>query len=258
MSPAINDALRREYAPHGTLRAAINHGNRVLARRDAQGAAKGITIDLARALAEALALPLTLVEMERAGDVSASASDDVWDVCFLAVDPKRAETITFTQPYIRIEGRYLAGPQTNVADFAALVDARLPVGTVEGSAYTLHLRRQPGAQALVPFARISDALSALDAGRVAAIAGIGTAMQAEAATRPGARVLHPPFMDILQAMGTPVGRPDAHAHLSAFLADLSRKGRIGAILEFHGVSAKAAVMPQAHAATGLRPPGVPF
>lgn len=240
---AVTDELRHAFAPTGTLRAALNHGNRVLVARNEEGEAQGITVDLARALSERLLLPLEFVEKERAIDVSSIAQDGVYDICFLAVDPKRAETIHFTDPYIRIEGSYLVSATCNTADANTLVAEGHNVGTVDGSAYTLNLARKPGAENLVYYPDIVAALAALDSGEVAAIAGIKDVMQAEADLRPGARVLEPAFMEILQAMGMPTGRPDAEAYLSEFVADMARSGRVGDILERHGVSAKCAVIP---------------
>ena len=104
---AVEESVRRDYAPTGKLRVALNFGNRVLVGRDANRTPVGISVDLARALADELSLDLALVEFERAVDVSNAAQDDLWDACFLAVDPQRAKTIAFTHPYVRISGAYL-------------------------------------------------------------------------------------------------------------------------------------------------------
>ncbi|WP_116086879.1 transporter substrate-binding domain-containing protein [Tropicimonas sp. IMCC34011] len=241
---SMNDEdLRRAYAPTGRLRVALNHGNAVLVSRDESGTAHGISVDLARALADRLGLQAVFLDHERAVEVSSTAEDDRWDVCFLAVDPDRAKTIHFTNPYIRIEGCYLAGAETEVADSKALIAEGLKVGTVKGSAYTLHLKRQQGAENLVEYENLETALAALDEGQVAAIAGIREAMETKSETRPGTRVLQPPFMEIRQAMGLPTGRPDAAAHLDAFIAEMARAGRVGEILERHGVSKDCAIVP---------------
>src|SRR5690606_1086025 len=79
----VTDELRREFAPTGVLRAALNHGNRVLVSRDEDGTARGITIDLAHALASELGLPLEFVHFDKAGDVTSAATSGVYDVCFL-------------------------------------------------------------------------------------------------------------------------------------------------------------------------------
>jgi polar amino acid transport system substrate-binding protein len=237
-----SDKVLGDYAPGGRLRFALNHGNRVLIGRDEAGRPEGISVDLARALAAELETQPAFVEFERATDVASSASDDVWDVCFLAVDPLRAATIAFTQPYVRIEGCYLvrADAAQAAGDVARL---GLRIGIVEGSAYALHLARSPGAEGLVTFASFAGATAALDAGEVDGIAGIRQAMEVEAAHRPGSRVLEPPFMEIRQAMGVPAGRPSAHAHLSAFLATRATDGTVAAVLERHGVSGSSAILP---------------
>lgn len=225
------------------LCAALNHGNFVLVARDADRRPYGISVDLARAFVEAQGRDLTFVEYERAGDVSANATEDAWDICFLAVDPKRAETIDFTMPYIRIEGRYLAGPDCDVTDSEALVASGAKVGSVQGSAYSLALLRKNGAENVVLYHDIHTALAALDAGEVMAIAGIKEAMAHEDAKRPGSRVLSPPFMEILQAMAMPQGRAKEAQVLKDWLKDAARSGLTADILERHGVARSCAILP---------------
>lgn len=239
----MTSPLHAELAPKGTLRVALNHGNFVLVGRDAERQPFGISVDLARAFAAHVGLDLQFVHYERAVDVSSSVDADEWDVCFLAVDPGRARTIAFTEPYVRIEGCYLAGPGCDAPDAKALVAAAVPVGTVGGTAYALTLERLPVKDTLVRLANMQAALAALDSGEVAAISGIRQAMAHEAASRPGARVLEPPFMEIRQAMAVPQGRPNAHAALCAFLDQAARDGRVGDILERYGVARDCAIVP---------------
>ncbi len=229
------NALLAEFAPKGVLRVALNHGNHVLVGRDAQGAPRGITPLIAQALAQHLGVDLRFVEYGRAADAANDAAREAWDICFLAVDPMRAQTIDFTKPYLQIEGRYLAGPAVSAADAAALVAEGNPVGSVEGSAYTLTLQRKPGAEHLVIFKEFQSMIAAFDAGDIAAIAGIGAVMQAKAAERPGTRVLNPPFMQIRQAMGMPVGRTRAKPLLDGWLDTVVRDGTIEEILVQNGV-----------------------
>ncbi|ARC38892.1 amino acid ABC transporter substrate-binding protein (plasmid) [Paracoccus yeei] len=239
----ISTDILSELAPTGRLRAALNHGNFVLVARDEARRPYGISVDLATAFAAAVGLELDFIEYERAVDVSSSATNGAWDICFLAVDPKRAETIDFTTPYIRIDGRYLAGAHCDVSDSDALVASGAAVGSVEGSAYTLTLQRQPGAENLITYTDIHAALAALDAGKVAAIAGIGDAMAHEASKRQGTRVLSPPFMEIRQAMALPQGRPSASRVLKGWLDGAARSGLTGDILERYGVARSCAILP---------------
>lgn len=239
----IDVSIIKEFTPKGFMRVALNHGNRILVGRDENGVAKGISVDLANALAINLNVELKFVDYDRAVDVSSSATKDEWDVCFLAVDPQRAETIEFTEPYVGIEGSYLAGAHCDAVTSDALESSGAKVGTVQGSAYTLNLLRKPVADNLIVYSTILDALDALDSQKVVAIAGIGTAMQREADKREGSKVLQPPFMEIRQAMAMPRGRELACAYLGKFLADKARRGEVGDILVVHGVDRNAAIIP---------------
>src|SRR2546426_49259 len=77
VNPVPPDVVK-EFAPTGTLRAAINYGNPVLVQRSANGSLSGITVDLARELARRLDLPLELVPFETAGKVFEALKADTW------------------------------------------------------------------------------------------------------------------------------------------------------------------------------------
>jgi polar amino acid transport system substrate-binding protein len=59
-------SITSELAPSGALRAAINFGNTVLARREADGSPGGITADIAREVARRLGVTVQFVLYERA------------------------------------------------------------------------------------------------------------------------------------------------------------------------------------------------
>ena len=62
--------MRAELAPRGTLRAAINFGNTVLAQRGATPAESGgVSVAIARELARRLGVPLELIPFDGAGAV---------------------------------------------------------------------------------------------------------------------------------------------------------------------------------------------
>src|SRR3954470_14554140 len=107
MTTSLSPSLIAGLAPTGSLRVAINFGNSVLARREPDGSAGGITADIGRELAKRLGVPLAFVHYEQAGEVFAGLSANAWDVCFLAIEPVRAAEIAFTEPYVLIEGVYL-------------------------------------------------------------------------------------------------------------------------------------------------------
>ena len=93
--------LASTFAPTGTLRASINLGNPILANRNADGGEPfGLSIDLARGLAQALSLPIELVVFDTAARSVEAVEQGQADIGFFAIDPKRGEQIAFTAPYV--------------------------------------------------------------------------------------------------------------------------------------------------------------
>ena len=227
--PAGPEAARL-LAPGGRLRAAINTGNVVLAGRHVSGELVGVSVDLARELAGQLGLPLDLVPFDTAGKVTATAGSDVWDVAFLAIDPVRAKEISFTPPYVVIEGTYLVpegSPLRTVAD----VDrdgVRVAVG--RGSAYDLFLTRAVRHAVLVGAETSEAAIRLFVEDRLEAVAGVRQALVRFAEGTSGYRVIPGRFTAIEQAMGLPRARDAASATLRGFVEGMKASGFVAAAL----------------------------
>ncbi|HMA09461.1 MAG TPA: transporter substrate-binding domain-containing protein, partial [Ramlibacter sp.] len=113
----LDTSLVREFAPTGRLRVALNMGNPVLAHsKTARERPAGVTIDLARAFASMLGVEVSFQEYDSAALSGAALADGLADVAFLAIDPKRAERIHFTSPYVEIEGCYLVRNDSALRD----------------------------------------------------------------------------------------------------------------------------------------------
>lgn len=183
-------------APTGVLRASINLGNAVLTNGsvDAPG---GITVDLAGQLAERLGVPVELVLWDAARKSVDAVRDGLADVCFLAVDPDRAQELAFSAPYVLIEGAY-AVPQDSPLRRADDVDRPgVRVGVKLGSAYDLHLTRVLESAEIV---RGTDGVDVFAEQGLEVAAGIRQPIEAYAAAHPGLRVLEGSFMQIPQAV----------------------------------------------------------
>jgi Bacterial extracellular solute-binding proteins, family 3 len=92
-----------ELAPTGTPLAAINLGNPVLAQGDPEHPA-GVTVDLARELAGRLGVPVSFVCFDAARKSFEALTSGAADVRFLAIEPAREAEVSFTAPYVLIEG----------------------------------------------------------------------------------------------------------------------------------------------------------
>ena len=244
MSPAIADLL----APGGVLRAAINLGNPILASRNEQGEAQGVSVDLARELARRLGVAAELVVVDpAAAAVAAVTGSGSADVGFFAVDPARGETIAFTAPYLLIEGCYLVREESTVRSNADADQPGRQIVVGQGSAYDLYLSRTlqhatllraPSSQAVVAQFLARPASDALVA------AGVRQQLEADTAGMPGLRLLDERFMTIAQAMGLAHSRgAQAQAALHAFVETMKTQGFISAALARHQVTGAALAPP---------------
>lgn len=241
----MTDALRAAFAPTGTLRAAINLNNPILAGRGPAGEAVGVSVDLARALAARLALPLELVVVENAARSVEVVETGAADVGFFAIDPKRAQLINFTSPYVLIEGAYLVRDASPLTSNDEVDRAGIRVVVGQGSAYDLYLSRALTQASIV---RVSPSAQEvvdtfLETGADVA-AGVRQPLEAEAARHSGLRLLPGRFMVIRQAMGVPRDRGDAAvAYLRDFVEEAKRSGLVAEALTRHRIS--GAVVAQA-------------
>ncbi|RCW63790.1 ABC transporter substrate-binding protein [Pseudorhodoferax soli] len=237
--------LALAFAPTGRLRASINLGNPILAGRDAAGQAQGVSVDLARAFAERLGVPLDLVVFDTAGKSVDAVKAEQADIGFFAIDPLRGEGIRFTAPYVLIEGCYLVRADSPLQGNAEVDAAGRSVMVGKGSAYDLFLTRELKAATILR-APSSPAVvqSFLDEPADVA-AGVKQQLEADAARLGGLRLLPGCFMVIQQAMGLPAGRgAAAQAVLAAFVEDMKGSGFVAEALRRHGIQG-AAVAPAA-------------
>ncbi|OZI74848.1 ABC transporter substrate-binding protein [Bordetella genomosp. 12] len=243
----LSPDLIAAFIPTGAMRATINLGNPILARREPDGGPAGVSVDLARAFAQRLGVELELVVLESAGLAVDTVTQEKADIGFFAIDPKRAAAITFTDAYVLIEGAYLVreDAELRAMDEVDRPGHRVTVG--KGSAYDLFLTRE------LKRARITRAATSptvvqtfLEQGDDIA-AGVRQQLEKDARQYPGLRLLPGSFMTIRQAMGVPSSRGEkAAALLAAFVEDMKRTGFVADALARHGIEG-AAVAP-AHAA----------
>ena len=237
---AAGAAVRSELAPSGTLRAAINFGNPILASKDAaSGEARGVSVDLARELGKRLGVPVELVTYTAAGKVVEGARSNEWDVAFVAIDPKRGADMEQTTPYVVIEGAYLvpqASPIRNNAD----VDrqgTRVVVGA--GSAYDLYLSREIRNAQLVRSPTSPLVVDTMVRQGYEVAAGVRQQLEADGKRLPGLRLLEGRFMVINQAMATPKGRQLGARYLGEFVEEMKASGFVAQALARHRIEGAA-------------------
>lgn len=236
--------LLEKIAPTGKLRASINLGNPILANKNPKsGLPFGVSIDLANAFAKKLGLEIELVVFDSAGKSVEAVNAEQADIGFFAIDPLRGEGISFTAPYVLIEGSYLVkeGSAIQSNDQVDIAGNRLVVG--KGSAYDLFLTREIQFAEIVRAPTSPTVVSVFLEGAYEVAAGVKQQLESDALKNTGLRLLPGRFMVIQQAMGLPKSRgSEAVQLLSVFVEEMKASGFVANSLERHRI-AGASVAP---------------
>ena len=238
----MTPTLLTAFAPKGKLRASINLGNPILANLDPlTGQPVGISIDLAHAFAERLGVGVELVVFDTASKSVEALRTEAADIGFFAVDPLRGQEISFTQPYVLIEGSYLVREDSPIKQNEDVDRAGIRVTVGEGSAYDLFLSRELKHAQIERAGSSQLVVDTFMAQHHEVAAGVKQQLEADAQRVPGLRLLPGRFMVIGQAMGTPKSRGEEAAnYLQAFVQEMGSTGFVSAALERHGIVLTAA------------------
>ena len=243
---AVSPDLVKAFAPTGKLRASINLGNPILANRNAvTGEVFGVSLDLARALAQELGVAAELVVFDAAAKSVDAVKAGQADIGFFAVDPLRSDGVRFSAPYVQIEGAYLVRNASALTDNAQVDRAGIRVMVGKGSAYDLYLSRELKAATILRAPTSPAVVDSFMAENADVAAGVKQQLQSDAARIPGLRLLPGRFMVIEQAMGVQANRGEAaQTLLRAFVERAKASGFVAASLQTHGIKG-AVVAPAA-------------
>ncbi|MGB7543885.1 MAG: ABC transporter substrate-binding protein [Burkholderiales bacterium] len=239
-APRVSPAVRYDLAPTGKLRAAINFGNPTLAVKDPSGGEpRGVSVDLSRELARRLGVPLELVTFNAAGKVVEALKAKAVDVGFVAIDPARAVDISYSAPYVVIEGVYLVRQGSPIRANAEVDREGVRVAVGAGSAYDLFLSRELKQAKIVRAPTSPAVVDFFIAQKLDVAAGVKQQLEADARRIPGLRLLEGRFMVINQAMGTPRGREAGARYLREFVEEMKASGFVAAAITKSGVGGVA-------------------
>ena len=229
--------LIRAFAPTGTLRASINLGNPILANKNPNtNEPFGVSIDLAREFAKRLGVGIELVVFDAAGKSVEAVRGERADIGFFAIDPLRGEGISFTAPYVLIEGSYMVPSDSALQsnDEVDHADIRVTVG--KGSAYDLFLTRELKHADIVRAPTSPTVVDVFVDQKLEVAAGVKQQLEADLVRFPNHRLLPGRFMVIQQAMGTPKSRgAEAAAYLANFVEDMKSSGFVAEALARHHI-----------------------
>lgn len=231
-----------DLAPNGTLRAAINVGNAVLAARGTPEPT-GVSVDLAKELARRLGVPLHLIVFDAAGKVVEAGKTGDWDIAFVALDPARAAEIAQSPPYVQIEGAYLVRSDSRITsnEQVDVKGNRVVVG--RNSAYDLYLTRALKQAEIVRTPTSALVTDTFMKENYEVAAGVKQQLEADARRVPGVRLLPGRFMVINQAMASQRGKQAGARYVHAFVEEMKSSGFVAKSLELHRQTGAAVAPP---------------
>jgi polar amino acid transport system substrate-binding protein len=226
-------AIRNDLAPKGTLRAAINLGNPVLAQ-GTPAAPTGVTVDISREVGARLDVPVELRCFDAARKSYDAMTAGQVDICFLAIEPAREADVAFTAPYVVIEGVFVVPQDSDLIQVSDIDRPGVRIGVKRGSAYDLFLSRTLRHASVV---RGEDGVDQFRTQGLEAVAGILQPMKEFVAAHPDVRLIEGRFMQIQQAMGTTrTRRPDSIEFLRSLVEELKANGFVADSLRRAGQS----------------------
>ena len=134
------DLISKQLAPTGILRVGINMSNFLLVSGvNSSGLPEGVSPDLGERIAKELNVPHKLVQYKRPGELADAVNKNQWDIGNIAFEPKRAETIDFSNAYVNIDANFLVRKIDNFKTNEDISKSKVKIAVAERSAYDLWL-----------------------------------------------------------------------------------------------------------------------
>src|SRR3954463_1620239 len=221
------DALKDEIAPTGKLRVAIAispAGGAFWSTKTEAGGYAGVPVDLGKAMAARLGVPVEYVAHQNSGQIVDAVSKAPWDVPSLPKDPEREARMSFGPIYEVADATYIVKAGLPATNFQTLDQPGTKVAAVNN---TTTMR---GAIAHLKNAKVTghqtydEIFGLLKNGEIDAFALSRDQLNAMAKKIPGARVLDETFKQTVTAVAVPPNHPLALAFASKFLTDATTNG----------------------------------
>ena len=231
----------RELAPTGSLRVAVSVGpapSAFWATRDpASGKPRGVTVELAKAAAEKLQVPLQLVEYPNSGEIAAASGKDAWDISFMPADAERGEKFVDQGPaYVVYTSGYLVRAGSDIGSVDDVDRAGVRVGCIDGTSTSHTVAKALKHATLATFAKPEAAVERIGNGQLDALAMGMEALEDLAKKLPGTRVLD----QVIQSTGVVVVVPKGHAAsrdwAAHFMEEAKADGTVRRALDIGGLA----------------------
>jgi polar amino acid transport system substrate-binding protein len=240
-APDVRAEGAGDVAPTGALRVAVAVGPAASAfwttRDPATGKPRGVTVELAKAAADKLHVPLELVEYQSSDEIAAASGKDVWDLSFMPADVKREAFVDQGPAYVAYMSGYLIRAGSDIRSVADVDRAGMRVGCIEGTSTSRTVEKSIKQAKLTKFVKPEQAAELIGKGELDALAmGMG-ALEDLSRKLPGTKVLD----EVIQSTGVvvvvPKGKAAAKVWATQFLTEAKADGTVRRALDSNGFAA---------------------
>jgi polar amino acid transport system substrate-binding protein len=227
-----------DVAPTGSLRVAVAVGPAASAfwttRDPSTGKPRGVTVELAKAAAERLHVPLQLVEYRSSDEIAAASDKNVWDLSFMPADVKREQFVDQGPAYVAYMSGYLVRAGSDIRSVADVDRAGMRVGCIEGTSTSRTVEKSIKQAKLTKFVKPEDAAELIGKGELDALAmGMG-ALEDLSRKLPGTRVLDAVIQSTGVVVVVPKGKSVAKTWAAHFLDEAKADGTVRRALDGNG------------------------
>ena len=236
------DLISKQLAPTGILRVGINMSNFLLVSGvNSSGLPKGVSPDLGGRIAKELNIPHKLVQYKRPGELADAVNKNQWDIGNIAFEPKRAETIDFTNSYVNIDANFLVRKIDNFKSNEDVSKAKVKIAVAERSAYDLWLSENFKDIELIRASSIQNSHILFNEGKANVLAGLKPKLIEELSKNDQLELIEDPFTFIKQSVGIKKGHPQVIEFLNNFISKLINDGFIEQLLKKYKVDKKLSI-----------------
>ena len=242
----------KQLAPTGQLRGGVvvsPAASAFFAIRDGKGEVKGVTVDLVRAFAAALKLPLALQVYENSGQVTDAVASGACDLAFMPQDAERAKKVDFGLAYFFISSTYLVPAGSTIRSIDEVNRSGVRIVAISNTTTARSAKRTAPNASVQEVASVDQMTEMTRTGRGDAFALSHDSFAGLLPKLPGARVLSGHFQQTGIAVAVPKGRPAALKIASDLLEEAKKSGLVRRALDAAGFR-DAEVAPPANHGVG--------
>jgi len=227
----------KQLAPTGKLRGGVVTApapSAFFAIKDSGGAVRGVTVDLLRAFADKLKLPLDLQIYANSGQVTDAVGSASCDLAFMPHDAEREKKVDFGPSYYLIESTYLVPAGSAIGSIDEVNREGVRIVAISNTTTARSARRTAPRASVEEVPSVEQMTEMARTGQGDAFALSHDSFAALLPKLPRARILPGNFQQTGIAVAVPKGRPAALKLAAELIEDAKKSGRVRRALDAAG------------------------